>query len=132
MYINDLPKVSKYTDLILFADDTNVTALNQTTENITYDLREISNWLNANKLVVNMSETSKISLGSSASSSLEHLYSISNSIISATTNYKYLGKTNDSKLYFHSHIDSVVERLGKQSEIVCKLRHYVPRKHLID
>ena len=86
----------------------NVTALNQTTEKIAYDLREISNWLNANKLVVNISKTFKMSIGSSASRSLQHPYSISNSIISATTNCKYLGITIDSKLSFQSDIDSVV------------------------
>ena len=116
----------------MFADDTNVTAINQTTENIAYDLREISNWLNANKLTVNISKTFKMSIGSSASSSLQHPYSFSNSIISATTYCEYQGKTIDSKLSFLSHIDSVVERLGKQSGIVCMLRHYVKRKHLID
>ena len=79
-----------------------------------------------------MSKTFEISICSSASSSLQHPNSISNSIISATTNCKYLGITFDSKLFFPSHIDSVVERLGKQSGIVCTLRHYVPRKHLIN
>ena len=119
MYINDSPKVSKCTELFLFADDTIVTALNQTTKNIAYHIKEISICLNANKLVVNTSKTFKMSQGSSASSSLQHPFSISNAIISATTNCKYLGKTIESKLFFHSHNDSVVERLGKQSGIVC-------------
>ena len=119
MYLNDSPKVSKCTELFLFADDTIVTALNQTTENIAYDIKEISICLNANKLVVNIGKTIKKSIGSSASSSLQHPSSISNAIISATTNCKYLGITIESKLSFQSHIDSVVERLGKQSGIVC-------------
>ena len=67
-----LPKVSKYTELFLFADDTNVTAHNQTTEKIAFELGEIFNWLIANKLVAKISKTFEISLGSSSSSSVQH------------------------------------------------------------
>ena len=117
IYINDLIKVSKYTELFLFADDTNVTALNQTTENIAYYLKEISNWLNANKLVVNISKTFKMSKGSSASSCLRQPYSISNSIISATTNCNYLGITIASKLFF----SRILIQLWRNSENRVKL-----------
>ena len=45
---------------------------------------------------------------------------------------KYLGIYVDSKLSFQSHIEYVKKRLSKQCGIICKLRHYVPRKQLID
>ena len=45
---------------------------------------------------------------------------------------KYLGIYVDSKLSFQSHIEYIKKRLSKQCGIICKLRHYVPRKQLID
>ena len=46
--------------------------------------------------------------------------------------FKYLGILVDSKLSFQSHIEYIKKRLSKQCGIICKLRHYVPRKQLID
>ena len=37
----------------------------------------------------------------------------------------------DNKLSFKPHIESVLERLGRQCGIVSKLRHYVPRNVLL-
>ena len=45
---------------------------------------------------------------------------------------KYLGILVDSKLSFQSHIEYIKKRLSKQCGIICKLRHYVARKQLID
>ena len=47
---------------------------------------------------------------------------------------KNLGIYVDSKLSFQSHIEYIKKRLSKQCCIIkqCKLRHYVPRKQLID
>ena len=45
---------------------------------------------------------------------------------------KYLGIYVDSKSSFQSHIEHIKKRLSKQCGIICKLRHYVPRKQLID
>ena len=44
IYIKDLPKIPKHTELFLVADDTNATALKQPNENVE-DLMAISNWL---------------------------------------------------------------------------------------
>ena len=38
--INNLPKVAEHTELFLFAEYSNVTALNQVTENIAFDSME--------------------------------------------------------------------------------------------
>ena len=57
IFINDLPKVAKHAEVFLFADDSNVTALNQPNENVEEDLMAISKWLIAIKLVVNIDKT---------------------------------------------------------------------------
>ena len=72
-------------------------------------------------------------MSSIASSCLQHPFSNNNSIIIVTTNCKYPGIKSVLKLFFfQSHIDSVLERLSKQIGLVCSLRHYVPRKQLIN
>ena len=86
----------------------------QTAENIAFESMEISNGLNAKKLILNISKNVEMSIGSSASSFLLHNYSISNSITSAPANCKYLGIKIDSEVSFQSHVDSVVEKHEKQ------------------
>ncbi len=45
---------------------------------------------------------------------------------------KYLGLHIDYNLSFQSHIRSVADKVSKQCGIVAKLRHYVPRRKLIE
>ena len=45
IYINDLPLVCKSLDVILFADDTNLTAINKDDNSVQEDLQNINNWL---------------------------------------------------------------------------------------
>ena len=56
VYINDLPRSCPSTEVLLFADDTNLTAINCQINNLQSDLANLNNWLNANKIVLNMSK----------------------------------------------------------------------------
>ena len=62
----------------------------------------------------------------------EQRFSLNSAFIENKPVCKYLGVTIDSKLSFLSHIQSVREKLSKQSGLVSKLRHFVPRAQLID
>ena len=56
-YINDLPNCLEHTQASMFADDTNLTCSGVSTAEIEYklnsDLRNLSKWLEANKLTLN-------------------------------------------------------------------------------
>ena len=52
--------------------------------------------------------------------------------IKVYTLFTYLRIYVDSKLSSQSYIEYIKKRLSKQCGIICKLRHYVPRNHLID
>ena len=54
IYMNDLPLTCKSAEIILFADDTNLTAIGCTVENIQSDLECLNKLLIANKLVINI------------------------------------------------------------------------------
>ena len=127
IYINDLPKSCLSTEIILFADDTNITAIGCTPEAIEKDLKSIQNWLQSNKLSLNIEKTIQMNVKPSASKLRFKLNGIP---IDVKPMCKYLGICVDSKLSFVSHIEYVKKRLGKQCGIISKLRHYVPR-HLL-
>ena len=69
IYINDLPLVCKSLDVILFADDTNLTAINKDDNSVQEDLQSINNWLIANKLILKMDKTVQINIRNKNSAS---------------------------------------------------------------
>lgn len=127
IYINDLPLHCKSSNILLFADDTNITSIGVSAENIESDLNKISKWLSSNKLSLNLEKTVQMNVHKSASN---RRFNINGAAIQVKPLCKYLGIKVDAKLSFMSHIDYVKKRLGKQCGIICKLRHYVPR-HLL-
>ena len=64
IYINDLCKVSKALDLILFADDTNIIFShndpNQLMAIVNNELKKLSSWFQANKLSINIKKSNFI------------------------------------------------------------------------
>ena len=128
IYVNYLPECCKHTDVILFADDTNISSIGCNKNQIESDLKKLSCWLVANKLSLNLEKTVQMNINTSASIPS---FSINNCPVSLKQVCKYLGLRLDSKLSFVAHIDYVNKRLGKQCGIISKLRHYVPRKLLI-
>ena len=69
IYINDLPLVCKSLDVILFADDTNLTAINKDDNSVQEDLQNINNWLIANNLILNMDKTVQMNIRNKNSTS---------------------------------------------------------------
>ena len=61
IYINDLHAAIKYSEVHHFADDTNLLNFNSCVKSINkqvnYDLKNLSNWLKANKLSLNVGKT---------------------------------------------------------------------------
>ena len=89
----------------------------------------LGKWLNANKLALNLSKTIQMNLKPSASN---NFFLINSCPILVQPVCKYLGVYVDNKLSFLSHIDYVKTRLGKQSGIISKLRHFVPKWELMN
>ena len=130
VYINDLPLACMKCQAFLFADDTCLLGTNCTIEELQADLLAVSDWLQNNKLTLNIKKTFQLNLtlGKYASSPNFHL---NNKNLNVLNSCKYLGVFLDNKLSFKPHIESVIERLERQCGIVSKLRHYVPRNVLL-
>ena len=122
VYINDLPIACMKCQAFLFADDTCLLGRNCTIEELQADLLAVSDWLQNNKLTLNIKKMCQLNLtfGKSASSPNFHLI---NENLNVLNSCKYLGVFLDNKLSFKPHIESVLERLGRQCGIVSKLRH---------
>ena len=62
IYINDVTLVLKMLDVILFADDKNLTAVGMQAIEVEQELKNISKLLNSNKFVLNLDKTVQMSL----------------------------------------------------------------------
>ena len=102
IYIIDLPECSKHTDIILFADDTNISSIGCNRTQIESDLKETSCWLESNKLSLNIEKTVQMNKKISASFPS---FNTKTCPVSLKQVCKYLGLRLDSKLSFVAHID---------------------------
>ena len=127
IHITDLSSCCKASEITLFADDTNVCSIGLTQNEIQSDLNEISNWLNSNQLCLNIKKTVQMNIGNSDSGNATLLLSVQ-FLLSL---FKYLGIRWVYKMPFVSYADYVKKGLGKQRGIISKLRHYFPRRLLL-
>ena len=121
-----MPNVCKSVNIILFADDTNIETIGCTKKEIESDLEAINDWLERNKLVLNLEKTVLINL---KALSVDTTFYMNSDNIPVNPVCKYLGINLDRKLSYQSHIDYVKERLSKHCGIVSKLRHYIQQKN---
>ena len=131
IYIIDLPDVCQVFRTFLFADDTNLTAVNSVLESIQKDLVNVEKWLNANKLSLNPEKSCQIciEIGKSASNfNSFSVFKINSVNILESESCKNLGVRLDKKLKFTEHIEDVKKKLAMQCGIVSKLGHYVPKR----
>ena len=98
IYINDLPHACNSIEIVLFADDTNVTAIGQINLRVEEDIIKLNYWLNANKLIINMDKTVQMNLKTSNSMT----FLLNNCNIKKEPVINYLGVYIDSKLSFVS------------------------------
>ena len=80
LYINDLPKASKLTELLIFADDTSIffshSNPNYLENVLNNELLNIDVWLRCNKLSVNIKKTNYVTF-SPSQRKLNHSFSLS-------------------------------------------------------
>ena len=128
IYINDLPSVCKYVEILFFADDTNIEAVGCSVENIKSDLDSINFWPESNKLVLKLSKTVQLNFKKSPA---DLSFNLNKTDIKVEHYCKYLGVKLDIKFSFRAQIDHVQIKLSKLWYTRAELRHYVPRNQLI-
>ena len=137
LYINDLPRVSSIIKFIMFADDTSLLIsgkdeyiLQNTVNN---ELKKVANWLDANKLSLNINKTNFITF---KSRNKKINYDNLNIMIKQTPIFrvnetKFLGITIDQFVTFKTHILNISNKLSKTIGILYKCRDVITKSSLI-
>ena len=147
LYINDLRFTLKHSGASHFADDTAIICQsrnkNKLEINLNNDLSCLSEWLNANRLSLNVDKTKllifrskksninpsdiKIKLANTVSSHVK----LANTRLKASSHVKYLGVFLDEHLSWTCHINNLSTSLSRINGILSKLRHFAPFTSLI-
>ena len=120
-----------------FADDTCITFSAKKIKSLetvlNYDLKIVSDWLNANRLSLNVKKSKLIIFKSKRKVISPESFSIklNGFKLEPTENVKYLGLHLDQNLSFDYHINQLSKKLSRSNGILSKLRHYTSKETLI-
>ena len=96
------------------------------------DLRELSFWLNANKIALNAAKTEIILFKTSNKNyDADFKTKLCKKRIHASPYVKYLGVFNDGNLNLKKHINKISTKLIKGNAILSKLRNFVNNETLL-
>ena len=122
VYINDLALLDLPSQLVLFADDSTISAAGESYGEacrlIAIDLELICTWLSHNRLVVNWSKTNHMLIGSSTNDA--SLLAINGNTLERLDSVKLLGVEIDSQLKFEKHINIVCSKVNKKAYLISR------------
>ena len=135
LYINDLSNASKILTSILFADDTTLIKtdkdLNKLTKTMNEELKHIVNWLNANRLSLNIDKTNFMIFKPKSKTIENQDITINGSKINCVDKAKFLGVVIDDKLNWSQHTKMVTQKVSKGIGIIVKARKYFNHETLL-
>ena len=139
IYINDLGKISKKCEIILFADDTNI-FVSARSQELAFEMAQrtldlISNYMNCNKLHINLEKSCYMFFKNQSdktescdeSSSFE--LKICNTALPQVEDTKFLGVIIDDKLNWQPHIKSLVKKLSCCTGRLNRIIQFIPSCH---
>lgn len=122
IYVNDMEKVVKLSNLALFADDTLIyvvgDSVDECTSKLNEDLSRLGDWFMLNKLKLNIEKTKCMVVNSI----LNNKILIDNVEIDLVNEIKYLGLVIDSSLSFKSHLEYICKKINKKLYFFSKIR----------
>ena len=137
IYINDIHKSSEVFKFYLFADDTNLVYSDKKLKSletiINRELIGVCEWLNTNKLTLNLKKSNYV-IFHSHQKKLDYQVELkifdnhSNNLINIECKefIKYLGVIVDGNLTWKYHIDNIASKISKTIGIITRLRYFVP------
>ena len=133
MYINDLPSVTKYCKVHLYADDTLLFFESSSVQAIeaalSQDLDHVVGWLNQNYLMLNHSKTKVMLLGThqKLSSVQSFAVSVNDTDLERVYKFKYLGVFLDPCLNWNEHIDHIGNKISSRLGMLRRARKVIPK-----
>ena len=133
IFINDLPLSTQHLDYILFADDTSVFCKGKDPNTlfnlVNTQLKNISDWMDGNKLILNIDKTNFIMFGTRTTIDSNLQLYFKNKKINRVSKTKFLGVIIDEKLSWNPHVDQLCNTVAKNIGILYKL-HFLPQNIL--
>ena len=137
LYINDLPNCLSNCEPRMYADDTHLTYAGGDLESIQLclneDLTNVFNWLQANKLTLNMTKTEFMLIGSGqrlGTLTASPTTRMNSTQVSQVTSTKSLGVIIDDRLDWHSHIEKLTKKIASGIGCLKRVRHLIPASTL--
>ena len=142
LYMNDMQYRSKKLSFFLFADDTNILYANKNIKSVestcNEELFKVFNWLTANKLTLNIKKSNYV-IFRPYQKILPYQPNISiydnekgkPANLECKEYVKYLGILIDNNLPFKNHIEHITIKISKTVGMIAKLRHFVPKRILL-
>lgn len=135
IYTNDLPNALRFTRCVLFADDTTVyyssRNLEHVIQNISADLKNLTEWFKANKLSLNITKTNYMLFTKNDKDYKRNMnLRLSNEDITRVNSTKFLGMIIDDKLNWQSHIEHTKNKISSGLYALNKSKHVLGTKHL--
>ena len=147
LYINDLGNIPKNSEIILFADDTNIFISAKTKKAVFIAAQEtldvISKYMTCNKLHINLEKSCYMYFESQASKSQNDMdnngdfyidmtdfeLKIHDIILPQVNQTKFLGIIIDDKLTWEPHIKSLAKKLSCCTGRLNRIIQFIPSKH---
>ena len=130
MYINDIPNCTQSLNYILFADDTSVFSTGKDLatiyNSVNYQLQNISEWMFANKLILNIDKTNYIIFGTRNKQNCNMNLYYRNKSIDRVSHTKFLGVYVDENFSWNYHVNQLCNNIAKNVGIMNKL-HFLPQ-----
>ena len=140
IYINDLPFSLQKSNVSMYADDTAISLssknIDELQNDLNLDLLRLQDWLNANKLSLNVVKTQSLVLGSAPNickirkienrSDAQPYFSIGEQKIEMITNVRYIGVQLDSQLNWENHIDNIKTKANRSLGLIKYSKKYLP------
>ena len=130
LYMNDLDQAIKICKVHHFADDTNLLCLSNSIKKlnklINSDLKHLHNWLNTNKISLNVKKTEMI-IFKSKQKKLEGDLKIKlcGKRLYPTESVKYVGVRIGANLTWQHHVNDLSIKLNRANALLFKMRKYV-------
>ena len=135
LYINHLNQAMAFCKVHHFSDDTNPLCLGNSFKKlnklVNADLKRLVNWLNANKISLNVKKTEMVIFKSKQKKFEGDLkIKLSGKRLYPTESVKYLGVKIDTNLSWQYHVNGLSIKLNRANVLLFKIRKHVSCKIL--
>ena len=129
IYINDLNQAIKFSYIRHFADDTNILyrdkSLKKINQRINFDLKNIDEWLRANRIELNAKKTEIVLFRSPRKIVTRKMnFRISGQKLQTKSSAKYLGLMIDEFLHWKTHYTILRTKLERSIGLLAKLIYF--------